>query len=340
MDLREGGVWFPTIRAGTGVDKFTELLAEELRQRGIRAEIEWLPHRAEYLPWSVKIPVAPDWASVVHINSWLHQRFLPNRLPCLVTLHSCVHDPAYAPYRSGLQALYHRLWVYQREIDSIQRARVVTAVSHYTARVAKGAIPHASGIQTIPNWVNTDVFSPISRQRPNTPFRLLFVGNVSARKGGDILVQTMEKLGSGFQLSYTGTPEDFAKPARLPENMMPLGKIEGSQAMAEVYRSHDAFFFPSRLEGLPLSVLEAASSGLPVVASDCSSLPEVVRHHETGILCKMDDVHAFVEAIQSLANAPDPWLEMRKNARQFMESEFAMDRAVDRYVEVYQSMVS
>lgn len=338
MFPQDGGVWFPTIRAGTGVDSFTELLADGLRQRGIRAEIEWLPHSAEYLPWLVKVPKPPDWASIVHVNSWIHRRFIPCSLPCVVTLHSCVHDPAYAPYKSVPQTLYHRLWVYKREVESIEKASAVTAVSEYTESVAREVFPQLPVVHGVPNWVRTDVFFPAIRTLPGKPFRLLFVGNVSARKGEDILVKTMARLGSSFQLSYTGNPEDFSKPTELPDNMVPLGKIMGPSAMAEVYRAHDAFLFPSRLEGLPLSVLEAASSGLPVIASNCSSLPEVVRHRETGLLCKMDDVSAFVDAVQLLADFPDIWGAMSSNARQLMKANFAMERAVDRYVDIYRSV--
>lgn len=87
-------VWFPAVRAHSGADVFTERLAEGLRARGIRAEITWLPLRAEYAPWSVPVPKPPAWANIVHTNSWLHPRFLPPSFPVITTLHSCVHDPA------------------------------------------------------------------------------------------------------------------------------------------------------------------------------------------------------------------------------------------------------
>lgn len=340
MALEDGGVWFPTIHAGTGVDRFTEGLVEGLVQRGIRAEIEWLPHRAEYLPWTVRVPSSPDWASVVHINSWTHQRFVPKDLPCLVTLHSCVHDSAFSPYKSYLQRIYHRLWVYQREIESMRRAQAITAVSEYTARVARKVFSRERDIQVIHNWVDTSTFAPIYRTVPSRPFRLLFVGNMSLRKGRDLLIPIMERLGPDFELSYTGAPEDFPHREGLPGNMLPLGRIDGPEAMAEVYQDHDALLFPSRLEGLPLAVLEATSSGLPVIAANASSLPEVVRHWETGVLCALNDVDAFVDAIGSLARAQDHWLEMRINGRQLIESEFSMEPALDRYIKTYQSMVS
>lgn len=339
MALEDGGIWFPAVRVGTGVDTFTECLVDGLTRRGIRAEIEWLPPRAEFLPWSVKVPRPPDWASVVHINSWIHKRFIPKKLPCLVTLHSCVHDPAFEPYKSRIQSIYHRFWVYRREIESMQRAQNITAVSDYTARVAMAMFPEAGEIRTLHNWVDTSIFAPVKRSCADTPFRLLFVGNVSVRKGRDLLVQIMASLGPDYELSYTGVPEDFPNGSSLPENMISLGRITGAESMARFYQSHDALLFPSRLEGLPLSVLEASSSGLPVIASDASSLPEVVRHNKTGILCEAENVEAYVNAVKLLANTPAIWLEMRKNAREWIESEFSMEPALDRYIETYHAML-
>ena len=80
------GVWFPTVRTGTGAQKFTERLVAALQKRGIRAAITWLPHRAEFLPWTVAVPQPPDWARIVHVNSWLPARFIPGHLPVVATV--------------------------------------------------------------------------------------------------------------------------------------------------------------------------------------------------------------------------------------------------------------
>src|SRR5690606_2448467 len=90
-------VWLPAILAGTGADVFTMRLCDGLNARGLRAEITWLPRRAEYLPWTVQVPRPPEWANVAHVNSWLPQRFWPKGLPSVVTVHHLVHDPAYKP---------------------------------------------------------------------------------------------------------------------------------------------------------------------------------------------------------------------------------------------------
>ncbi|MCQ4974462.1 hypothetical protein NE662_09525, partial [Bifidobacterium pseudocatenulatum] len=62
-------IWFPAIRTGTGTDVFTQRLVEGLVAIGIRAEITWLPLRAEYLPWTVAVPQPPNWATIVHVNT-------------------------------------------------------------------------------------------------------------------------------------------------------------------------------------------------------------------------------------------------------------------------------
>jgi len=92
-EATETFVWFPAVRTGSGADVFTERLAGALIERGVRAEISWLPHRAEFLPWSVGRPTIPAGANIVQVNSWLHTRFIPARLPVVATMLHCVLDP-------------------------------------------------------------------------------------------------------------------------------------------------------------------------------------------------------------------------------------------------------
>lgn len=198
----EPAVWFLAVRAHSGADVFTERLCSGLNERGFRAEITWLPLRAEYAPWSVPVPKPPKWANIVHVNSWLHPRFLPQELPVVSTLHSCVHDPALMPYKMPAQRLYHAAWINRVEAANLRRATHIVAVSRYTARAAEAAFG-LQGIETIYNGVDTARFSPIERTTPNRPFRLLYVGNWNTRKGVDLLAPIMQALGEDFELAYT-----------------------------------------------------------------------------------------------------------------------------------------
>ena len=190
MEEIRPAVWFPTVRTRTGTDVFTESLVAGLRRRGFYAEVTWLPHRAEYAPWTLARIDPPSWANVVHANSWLHSRFIPRNVPLVVTVHHCVHDPFFSPYKSLAQKLYHRVWIRNLELEMLNRADVVTTVSRYSVQSVERAFGR-NEIQVIYNWVDTDSFLSTHRAEAHHPFRLLFVGSKNRRKGVDLLPRLM-----------------------------------------------------------------------------------------------------------------------------------------------------
>jgi len=333
------GIWFPAVRAGTGADVFTLRLVAALKQRGHRAEITWLPHHAEYAPWTVPPPAPPSWANIVHVNSWLHKRFIPANLPVVVTLHSCVHDPAFTPYKNLPRRLYHRLWVKRCEAESMDRASSITAVSRYTAQQAMLAFGRRD-IVPVHNWIDTTRFSPSERQKPHHPFRLLFVGKPSKRKGADLLSEIMRRLGPDFELRFTGTSEELRAYGAIPSKIVPMGRIQDEDALIETYRNSDALLFPTRLEGFGLVALEAQACGLPVISSNCSALPEVLEHENTGILCSPDEVGSFVGAARRLRQDSTTWSLMCKNARHHAVKHLNEDRALHHYLDIYHELLS
>lgn len=327
------GVWFPAVEAGTGSDVFTRRLCEGLNTRGIRAEITWLPHRAEYLPWTVPIPKLPAWATVVHVNTWLHPRFVPSHLPLVATLHHSVHDPALRPYKGWLRAVYHRWWIAPIERRVIRRARVVAAVSRFAAEMARATLSDMP-MQVVYNGIDTARFQSADSRQPHTPFRLLFVGSWMARKGVDLLAPIMCELGDDFVLYYTGGPAADKDKRSMPANMVDIGRLNGDQVVAAMQQA-DAFLFPSRSEGLPLAPVEAMACGLPVIAGNGSSLPEVVKNGVNGCVCPADDVPAFVTAARCMAMDSDDLARMSANARQMARDRFSIEAMVNEYVGLY-----
>jgi len=335
----EPAVWFPTINAGTGTDVFTRRLVDGLRRSNIRAEITWLPHRAEYLPWSVNIPPIPTWVNVVHVNTWLHRRFLPKHLPVTVTSHLCVHDPALRPYKRISQHLYHRCWIKRMERSVLAQATCAVAVSHYTAQQTQRMFGR-SGFHVIYNGVDTCRYKPIFRENPNQQFRLLFVGTLSRRKGAELLPLIMNKLGKNFTLQCIGFPEAGFSIGPLPKNMTILGYVNNEDKLVGLMQPADALLFPPRLEGLPLTVLEAQACGLPVITTYSSSLPEIVKNGGTGFLCPENDIFAFASAAEQLANDVELWRNLCREAAQRTQRRFSLEVMVQRYVEVYKAALA
>lgn len=285
-------VWLPTIRAGTGADVFTLRLCDGLNARGIRAEVAWLPHRAEYLPWTVPIPQPPCWANIVHVNSWLPRRFWPSGLPVVATVHHLVHDPAYRPYRSPAQAAYHWLLIRPRELRAIREADAVTTVSEYVRRTVV-AFSGREDVAMIHNWIDTDVFSPSGTDgvRKAGPFRLFMAGSRTRRKGIDLLPAFVAALGPGFELRYAGGPADSQSPIR---GVVELGRISQAKLVRE-YQECDAVVSLSRYEGFGYVALEAMACGKPFLGFHASALPEVVGE-DGGVLVPIDDVQALAAA--------------------------------------------
>jgi len=328
-------VWFPTIEAGSGADVYTRRLRDGLVARGIRAEITWLPLRSEYAPWTVAIPQPPGWATVAHVNTWMHRRFLPRDLPVVATLHHAVHHPDARASKGALRSAYHRCWIAPNERRVLRRADRVVAVSNFVAEMARQTLCDVP-MQVIHNGVDTELFRPGNRMRqPGAPFRLLYVGAWRKLKGVDLLAPIMRELGDGFELHYTGGPAAEQDKAGMPGNMIDLGRLHGDAAVVAAMQDADALLFPSRSEGFGLVAAEAMACGLPVLTTRSASLVEVVAHERTGLLCPPGDVAAFVKAIRSLANDARALEAMGVAARREACERFSVQSMLDAHIRLY-----
>ena len=337
MKNTRSAIWFPTVKTNTGTDHFTKQLVDALNQQGIRAEITWLPHHAEYLPWLIPAPQKPDWANIVHINSWLAPKFIPKEIPIVTTVHLCVQDPVIRPYKSLAQHLYHKLWVTSIERHALERANVVTCVSLYTKNKVQD-IFEIKNIELIYNGIDIDKFEYKPKMKASDPFKLIFVGTNSIRKGFDLLPLLMNKLGSEYELIFTSVNPEAHK--NLPQNMKAISYRKTQKELMDLYHDADALIFPSRLEGFGLVVAEAMACGLPVIAANSSTSPELIEHQVTGLLYPQDDVYAFVEAVRQLASDEMLRKKIANAARQYVKHHFNLETMVDNYIKYYNMMLT
>lgn len=332
------GIWFPAIRAHTGADVFTEQLAGRLEKAGFQVAIDWLPLHAEFAPWAVRPRKPPEWAGIAHVNSWLAARFIPAGLKVVSTIHHSTHDPRLRPYKGLARACYHQGWMGRLERGNLARADAIVAVSHAAAYWAR-EIFGIEQIRVIHNGIDLEGMAALPREEPNTPFRLIYVGSWAARKGVDLIPKIMRRLGPGFELLCVGGRIRDTAASRLPDNIRFLGRIGDRCSLIQVLQDSDAFLFPSRSEGLSLALIEAQACGLPVVGADCSSMPEVVANDLSGLLCPLDDVGAYVAAVEQLAEDKGLWLRMRAFSGARAREAFDIGRQVEEYVSLYGSLL-
>lgn len=333
-------IWFPTVRTGTGTDVFTERMVAALRQHGLRAEATWLPLHAEYAPWTVPIPLPPCWATVIHVNTWLHTRFIPRHLPLVATVHHSVHHPDARAYKGAARAAYHRWWIAPNERCVLRRASQAVAVSRFVADSARSALVDVS-MQVIYNGVDTQRFQPDTLQRHDgEPFNLLFVGSWKTLKGVDLLAPILRELGDGFVLRYTGGAAAMKDKSYMPSNTIDIGRLQGDSAVIAAMQQADVLLFPSRSEGFGLVAAEAMACGLPVVATRSTSLIEVVADGETGVLCPSDNVAAFVAAVRALAADTERLRLLRHAARARAMAMFSEEKMIQQYLKLYRALVN
>ena len=167
----------------------------------------------------------------------------------------------------------------------------------------------------------------------------LSVGRLKAPKDFWTLVQAMALLSSGgCRLRIAG---DGPERAALNEEIGRLGltgvvELLGDRDdVVELLRQSHLFVLSSRSEGMPMSVLEAMASGVPVVASAVGGLPELVADEESGLLVEPGDPQALAAAISRLVE--DTALRQRfaaaghARARQLFDPERWRREHVDLY---------
>ena len=107
----------------------------------------------------------------------------------------------------------------------------------------------------------------------------------------------------------------------------------------QLLQAMDIFLLPSLAEGVSNTVLEAMSTGLPVVATDTGGTPELIEQGVNGYLVPVGDFVALAASITSLLDAPDVLARMGEQALDCIHQRFDWDRTVEQYLKVYDGLL-
>jgi glycosyltransferase involved in cell wall biosynthesis len=143
--------------------------------------------------------------------------------------------------------------------------------------------------EVIPTGVDTDFFTPNWERPRSVRPRVLFVGSLRPFKGPQVVCAAAQRFQEAdFVIVGDGLmAQDLRACTKGLSNVALKGAL-GREAIREEYRSADVFLFPSRWEGSPRVLLEAAASGLPAVARK-DYQPESVIDGKTGFLAADED---------------------------------------------------
>ncbi len=278
-----------------------------------------------------------------------------------------------APARGSVRILhYHNepLWGSRQYARSVARADSLICCSDYL----RGQVLSATGYapqraHTILNGVDRLSYGQVTRAEARAAYGLrpdqlavLYVGRIGPEKGLDVLVEALALLQSetgqaplllvagSATLGYEGHARAWpelqayersvvARAAALPVRF--LGKLAHT-ALAQLYSAADIFVCPSvYAEPFGMVNVEAAASGLPVIASAVGGIPEAVRHAESGLLVPPGDPSALRDALRLLA--AEPTLRARLGRRGYEQASLldwshVVRRVLDVYAEARRSI--
>lgn len=197
----------------------------------------------------------------------------------------------------------------------------------------------ANQISVIPNGVPGDLFNVASAERRADARRTLgiesggphlaVVGALSPEKQVDVAIRAVASHPKGT-LVIAGSGPDRTSLEQLATRIAP-GQVHflGSVDPRQIYAASDLLLLPSRSEGMPAVVIEAALMGTPTVAYGVGALPEMLTTGATGHLAPPNDPAAFGRAIDAALNAP---ISRSLLAETFRER-YSMESVTTRWIE-------
>jgi glycosyltransferase involved in cell wall biosynthesis len=208
--------------------------------------------------------------------------------------------------------LWHRYYHQPRFRWSIRTCDGAHVVSRDTATILQLKYNlDTDRVAYIPGGVESRFF--IAREYPpGNGLKLLYAGTWLEQRGIYYLRNALRALvpklpGMTMTIAGGGVPEkeirDFfgAELARC----IVLRPVVETGAMPELYAEYDAFLFPSLLEGMPLVLLEAMASGMPVITTETCGMPDTLENEFNGILIAPADAKAIEAAVLRLAESND-----------------------------------
>ncbi|HNC76317.1 MAG TPA: glycosyltransferase family 4 protein [Pseudomonadales bacterium] len=300
-------------------------------------KVKTYPPTWEYCPFKLRQLREPT-AALVHAPPD-HAIFVcPRRTPLVITFHNYVLDPAMRAHGSLAQRLHYAGDLRLLTRLALRQAVAVTAVSDFTAQLVRDDMRFAGTIAVIPNGVDTQRFHPAEEAREGGPLRVLFSGNLTRRKGAQLLPEIARLAGPDVAIHYTaGARAELTDPGWA--GLHPVGRVPHHD-MPTLYRQFEVLLLPTVREGMSLALLEAMASGLAVVASNASSNPELIAEGVGGHLCPVAEAEAYAAALRSLASSRAKVRAMGQENRRLVEQQHSVGRMVGAYQALFAEVLA
>ena len=310
------------------------VLGERLREEGIAVHVlgEAAPHKTMLRYWRLFRELRPD---VVHMHNPAPtlQAAAGARLAgarCVISTRHSLVSPPYDRAEELKFSVWSWLWL-----------DWVAGICEITCENLRGApFARRNRIARVYNGA-----APLERitqpAREDDEFRLLFVGRLAAIKDLPTLLRAVALAIRTLPQLRLWIVGDGAVRTDLEALAAQLGIAErvrfwGQQMeTARFFSAVDAFVMSSISEGLPMSLVQAMSLGLPAITTDVGGMSEVLRLSGSGLLAPVGDAEAMAAAIVKLAGDAGLREHFSVKARAAYEQHFTLEQMEAEYARLY-----
>jgi glycosyltransferase involved in cell wall biosynthesis len=171
-----------------------------------------------------------------------------------------------------------------------------------------------------------------------------FVGRLSVQKGVKYMLDAFKLVAEKFKNVHlvivgTGELEEMVKESATELNLEDRIHLLGFRKdIPDLMRTFDIFLLPSLWEGFGIVLIEAMAAGKPVVATNTSSIPEIVEDGRSGILVPPENAEAISDALKKIISEPELRTKFGKEGQKIVCEKFTTDRMINDYEKIFQSL--
>lgn len=242
-----------------------------------------------------------------------------------------------------------QVWGTRQMLPKIRECDCIIAISSLIEEELLANGFRADQIYRIPNGVEVNhTITPKSDYSIANEVSLTYVGRMHWQKGPDLLLDALKKIAElrpdlRWQLTMLGSGPQSSHLKRQAQEYGIADRIKFRGIVDNVpdyLAKTDIFVLPSRAEGLSNALLEAMAAGLPCVVTNIVANAEVIQDDYNGLLTPEEDEEAMAQSLLYLIDDETLRARLGKQARQTVVERYSLDAVADRYVELYQDLLS
>jgi glycosyltransferase involved in cell wall biosynthesis len=253
----------------------------------------------------------------------------------------------------------HNVEIKRRRVLALERfllgrTHAVTAISEEATRnFLRNTGARPDKVRTIRNGFDLSRMEPCRAGPPPADLPIdpgrrtvVLIGRLVEIKGHRFLLEAAAQIcrqrhDVQFLLVGDGPLRGFLEQLVQEKGLEEFVRFAGVRSDVPAFLRHmDAFVLPSLTEGLPITLLEAIASDLPVVASRVGGIPEVLEHGVTGLLVSPGNVDELRDAILAVLDSPEEAASRCRAAAERVRTEFDILQMVHAYENLYQEFLS